>query len=283
MPSLRSLFLIALSLSTVAVVAESGDDDRDAFEALLNTVPSESLHAALHSLPSPKYGHGVFENDRTAIEAVRRHDPAVATSLVRMAKRQGTNQTATTSVEAEASVEPAPTPQTSLPPSPEASQGQPIPSSPGSTDIDSPQSTPPAESSDAAETPDASETSGTSEASETSDATSTSAFEAPSGSSSDRPSTTTGAPDSVEGDGSTATVVLTSTLANGERSTITAVTVVGGARSSGYEPPSGTAGAAESTPTTGRPGLQSNAAAPKYALGASELIAGGLMMGAMVF
>ncbi|KAI9678053.1 MAG: hypothetical protein M1817_005997 [Caeruleum heppii] len=253
MPSLRSLIVLALSVCVLTSAADSVDADREAFEALLNTIPSESLHAALHGLPSPRYDHGVFQDDRTAIEAVRRHNAAAATSLVRMAKRQGTNQTAVVGVPSD----PAPTPQTSFS-SPEASQGQSSNSPPTPTGTTTPQSS----------------TQGASPS-----ASSSSSVFNGEGSSTDG-SPTTEAPDSAS-EGSAATVVVTSTFANGERSTITAVTVVGGADSTGYEPPSGTAGAAQSTGTAGRPGLQTNAAVARH-VGAREVVAGGLLIGAMI-
>jgi hypothetical protein len=58
------------------------------FLQLLNSVPSDRLHAVLHDYEPGRYKHGVFREDRTAMEAVHRDDAAKATKLVRIAKRQ---------------------------------------------------------------------------------------------------------------------------------------------------------------------------------------------------
>jgi hypothetical protein len=60
--------------------------DWDAFRSLLAEVDEPSIHSILHSLP--KYKHGAFEKDRRAIEVVYSEDPALATSLLKLAKRK---------------------------------------------------------------------------------------------------------------------------------------------------------------------------------------------------
>lgn len=71
----------------------------EAFRDLLNALPEESLHAALNSL-----GHfrdGIFESDRHGVERVHQENPPLATKLIVAAvqdlkrKRQVTNGTAT--------------------------------------------------------------------------------------------------------------------------------------------------------------------------------------------
>ncbi|OCL11592.1 hypothetical protein AOQ84DRAFT_184640 [Glonium stellatum] len=72
-------------------------DPNQAFQDLLNAVPEESLHAALHN-HHPKFQDGVWEHDRAAVENVHREDPPLATRLIlaakiELAKRQASNGT----------------------------------------------------------------------------------------------------------------------------------------------------------------------------------------------
>lgn len=60
-------------------------DPNQAFQDLLNALPEESLHVALHN-HHPKFQDGVFEGDRTAVEIVHHEDPPLATKLISAAK-----------------------------------------------------------------------------------------------------------------------------------------------------------------------------------------------------
>ena len=60
------------------------------FQQLLNTVDPSALHEVLHENLKDKYRHGVFHEDRTALEAIHHQNAAAAESLVELAKRQAT-------------------------------------------------------------------------------------------------------------------------------------------------------------------------------------------------
>jgi hypothetical protein len=96
---LRHLFLFALLLavlSTLVLADELSDDESDAnFQILLDSVPEDRLHDVLHDYDPTKFKHGVFQEDRTAIEAVHRNNPAAATKLIYLAKRQSNNTSTT--------------------------------------------------------------------------------------------------------------------------------------------------------------------------------------------
>lgn len=53
---------------------------QDAFMDLLNALPEESLHAALHSIA--KFKEGIFESDRHGVERVHEDNPPLATKLI---------------------------------------------------------------------------------------------------------------------------------------------------------------------------------------------------------
>ncbi|KAI9868017.1 MAG: hypothetical protein M1813_006762 [Trichoglossum hirsutum] len=95
---LRHLFLFALFLTvlTTYVLADDPSDDENSgnFQSLLNSVPDDRLHAVLHDYEPSRFKHGVFQEDRTAMEAVHRDNAAVATKLIHLAKRQS-NSTST--------------------------------------------------------------------------------------------------------------------------------------------------------------------------------------------
>ncbi|KAI9748012.1 MAG: hypothetical protein M4579_007335, partial [Chaenotheca gracillima] len=84
--SLRTLLLFAV-LSCLSLVSaadtkqEQQRRDIETFEKLLDVVPQEALHEALHD-SLPNYKHGVFREDRAALEAVHHDDAATATSLI---------------------------------------------------------------------------------------------------------------------------------------------------------------------------------------------------------
>ncbi|KAL9126124.1 MAG: hypothetical protein Q9175_007967 [Cornicularia normoerica] len=56
-------------------------------QKLLDQVDAPSLHAALHDLSPKKFKHGMFRDDRTAVEAIHKDEPSLATSVVNIAKR----------------------------------------------------------------------------------------------------------------------------------------------------------------------------------------------------
>lgn len=111
MPTLRSLtlFLLAASSLTNASIisdprpSQSDDTSVGTFQSLLETIQQDG-HALRELLSElhPAFGRGVYENARTAMEAVHRDSPALASKVVEMAhnelvKRQtGNNGTATT-------------------------------------------------------------------------------------------------------------------------------------------------------------------------------------------
>jgi len=114
---LRNLLLYSLSLATVVhsqstpqPSTEIASDQSFDFQELLNAIPEESIHAALHSVLDAKYQDGVYEHDRSAVEAVRKDDPPTATKVLvgaalDLIKRQNSNTT-TTSTSATAVVIP---------------------------------------------------------------------------------------------------------------------------------------------------------------------------------
>ena len=173
MPSIRSLLLNCLLITRISSYAitsiPSNEKDEQealadaaAFQKLLDQVDPPALHAALHDYSPRKFKHGVFREDRTAVEAVHRDDAPLATTIVSVAKRQeaSLNSTAVATITEvsttiteivinpstvapnpvqpsdrstqQATPVPLPNPQTSAPagPSPSASPGS--PSSPGS-------------------------------------------------------------------------------------------------------------------------------------------------------
>ena len=94
MHSLRNILLLALPLAG-SVLAQNQPkpsqkkdtyvDSNQVFQDLLNALPEESLHAALHN-HHPKFQDGVWEHDRSAVENVHKEDPPLATKLVAAAK-----------------------------------------------------------------------------------------------------------------------------------------------------------------------------------------------------
>lgn len=72
--------------------------DYETFQRLLEQVDPPSLHAALHDY-SPKFKHGMFREDKSAVEYIHRDDASLATSIIKLAKRQeSVNGTITTAV-----------------------------------------------------------------------------------------------------------------------------------------------------------------------------------------
>jgi hypothetical protein len=77
----------------------------DEFLELLEALPEQSIHAALQENLHPKYQEGVYEHDKSALEAVHSDNPPLATRLLAVAaldliKRQnGTAPTSTSTTE----------------------------------------------------------------------------------------------------------------------------------------------------------------------------------------
>src|SRR2546421_8342831 len=86
---LCSVLLTALAARTHRENPEVAIDS-DSFYRLMDDVGENSIHSILHSLV-PKYRHGVFSKDSKALEQVHSEDPPLATSLLRLAKRQKTS------------------------------------------------------------------------------------------------------------------------------------------------------------------------------------------------
>jgi hypothetical protein len=88
-------FASAASHPHCASKTQSKDDVK--FKELLSSVSNDALHEVLHDVWK-KYKHGVYPEDRTAMEAVHQDNAEMATVLIELAKRQSvTNGTTTTS------------------------------------------------------------------------------------------------------------------------------------------------------------------------------------------
>ncbi|MCJ1350820.1 MAG: Mucin-5B [Icmadophila ericetorum] len=100
---LTSLFLSSVSAAVIgqpATIAQDSEaqSDLEALQRLLQYVDPSALHAALHDYSQGKFKHGVFPEDRTAVEAVHRVNAPLATSIVALARRQDTNSSITVPV-----------------------------------------------------------------------------------------------------------------------------------------------------------------------------------------
>ncbi|OTA61024.1 hypothetical protein K449DRAFT_66197 [Hypoxylon sp. EC38] len=78
--------------------AKSDDDhglhrDDSTFSRLLSSASPQVLHEFLHAYFPSTYKHGIYDSDRSAMEAVHANDPELATSIVQLAKRQSGNDT----------------------------------------------------------------------------------------------------------------------------------------------------------------------------------------------
>lgn len=113
MPSKRMLMSLALILSILhsyglatpsnpnifgrAAAPEAGPN-AETFQELLDEVDPPTLHLLLHEHSPKKFAHGMFREDRVAVEAIHRENPPLAESIVSLAKRQAaTNGTAQSS------------------------------------------------------------------------------------------------------------------------------------------------------------------------------------------
>ncbi|KAL9025934.1 MAG: hypothetical protein Q9196_005320 [Gyalolechia fulgens] len=62
--------------------------DLEELSKLLDQADPPSLHAALHDYSPKEFKHGMFQEDRTAVEAIHKEQPSLASSIVAIAKRQ---------------------------------------------------------------------------------------------------------------------------------------------------------------------------------------------------
>jgi len=122
MPSFRrtTLTVLIVVFLTVAYAAvpmyrmpqDSSSGARDtSFQELLNSVSDASLHDVLVNVYG-RYKHGIFREDRTAMQAVHDDNAAIATSLVELARRQNPNVTSVTADSSTATVVVVPTTET---------------------------------------------------------------------------------------------------------------------------------------------------------------------------
>jgi hypothetical protein len=96
---LVTIFAIGAFSATTNNIARRNDpapppaEDLSRFQTLLDSIDPGHLHDILHTHLKGKYRHGVFEEDKKALEAVHNENEEVATSLVELAKRQDNNAT----------------------------------------------------------------------------------------------------------------------------------------------------------------------------------------------
>ena len=249
-----TLLLTLLGTSISTELSNEAQVDHDAFQKLLAQVDSPALHAALHDFSPKKFKHGMFPEDRTAVEAIHKEEPGIATGILKMAKlaKRADNGTVTT---------------TQVAPKPTTTLNLPAPIGPQTSTVESP-----------AINPSTTVPVTTSAAPATTSAPSTLATSTSASYSSGQVVTTTNAqgqvivttigggavtlsPSSTSKEGLkpisiTSTLLQTSTLPNGEQSTITAVTVIG----VGGDEATRTAGAGPAGTSGGSPGLQTGEA-----------------------
>jgi hypothetical protein len=108
MPSIMNLVFSILSIAPLVLSQHDAEprtfvpDTLFDFQALLNALPAESLHIALHKHANDKYQDGVYEHDRLAVEKVHKEDPSTATRVLAEAalhlinRRSTSNETTTT-------------------------------------------------------------------------------------------------------------------------------------------------------------------------------------------
>lgn len=106
MPSIKSLALAALWFAATAVAqstpepsTENSPQTNIDLQEILNALPAESLHAALHEHLDDKFKDGIYEKDSHAVKAVQNVNPDLAIKLVAAARydllRRATNTTTT--------------------------------------------------------------------------------------------------------------------------------------------------------------------------------------------
>jgi hypothetical protein len=154
------LALLLVTLLTLSLVSAASNNARQPaapavseeqakFQDLLNSVEPGCLHEVLHQFMGSKYKHGVYQEDKTAMEVLHQSNAEAAHSLIELAKRQGgttsSNGSAstTTAVDSSTSTTSVPasstTPPTTLPSS--SSTTVPIPPTSSTAQTTPPQST----------------------------------------------------------------------------------------------------------------------------------------------
>ncbi|PSS25079.1 hypothetical protein M430DRAFT_198109 [Amorphotheca resinae ATCC 22711] len=134
MPSLRSVFSFFLILSLLAIGFATATSKADhtaqdltsvpsgegqKFREILEAVEPAALHDFLHEHLADKYKHGVYQDDKAALDTLHKQNAEVAQSLIELAKRQAATSNSTagassTSATAAASTE-STTPSSSVP------------------------------------------------------------------------------------------------------------------------------------------------------------------------
>ena len=101
MISIRNILSATLLLTvlncTYASTNQHKQEEKDeitAFRQLLDQVDPPSLHEALHNYSPKKFQHGMFQEDRTAVEVIRKTQPNLATSIINLAKRSNNDERA---------------------------------------------------------------------------------------------------------------------------------------------------------------------------------------------
>ncbi|KAL2037433.1 hypothetical protein N7G274_009918 [Stereocaulon virgatum] len=95
--SITSTLLLTILTSSVVYAThipkqtQEETDDIAAFRQLLDQVDPPSLHNALHSYSPKKFEHGMFQEDRTAVEVIHKTEPTLATSIINLAKKKNTD------------------------------------------------------------------------------------------------------------------------------------------------------------------------------------------------
>lgn len=84
---------LVVGLLTVVKADQTPQDaeaaaDVEEFNKLLDQTDPPTLHAALHDYSPKKFKHGMFKEDRTAVEAIHKEEPSLASTIVAIAKRQ---------------------------------------------------------------------------------------------------------------------------------------------------------------------------------------------------
>lgn len=81
------LTLLTFAWATTPEQKQEEIDDIVAFRQLLEQVDPPSLHEALHNYSPKKFQHGMFQEDRKAVEVIHKTQPNLATSIINLAKR----------------------------------------------------------------------------------------------------------------------------------------------------------------------------------------------------
>ncbi|RFU34629.1 hypothetical protein B7463_g1728, partial [Scytalidium lignicola] len=261
------LGFLVLSVLTFTLISASADsrspsdlgpaitNEQQEFQRLLNSVEPATLHEVLHKHLKDKFKHGVYSEDRAALEAVHKTNAAVATSLVELAKRQtgGSTTNGTISSASSASTTGA---ASSIPPS-EASSSPPSPSSTSTGTPTSAGSSAPPPSSTTSSTP----------ASTPSSSATTSSTRSPSSTSSEPERSSSTAETTAPPRFTTSKVIITSTLPGGDVSTVTQLTIVAATGDSTAPP---------GAKTTVDASLQSNSAGKNMQNLGSVVVIGGV-------